>query len=136
MESENFKRLPLWMPSDNECIGAGEYRRPDRLPIKIFITAIYIDKENEKRYWNINYQKIYREIVSSDDGPGDRISIDIYTESNVDEIDFTAKHEDFDTACQIMYHWLEKNDYIQGYKDTLALYKKVAEQRNNKKKQL
>ncbi len=125
MNTENFNKLPLWMPSDNETIGRGESERPDRLSMKIWLTAYNIDKENEKRYWNIAYKKSFDEIVVDENGPGQSISIDVRIETQYDNIEFEAKHEDFDTACKIMYNWLEEHGYIEGYHETIKLYAKI-----------
>jgi hypothetical protein len=127
MESEFFKKLPLWIPSKERTIGIKEFRRPGRLPIKIYITATQIDQENEERFWNITYERIEHEIQIDNDGPGDRISIDVILETDIDSLDFTARDQDFNNACRLMHEHLEKNGIMERYNQTRILNDMVKE---------
>jgi hypothetical protein len=127
MELENFKKLPLWIPSSERTIGIKEFRRPGRLPIKIFITATNIDQENEERLWNITYERIEHEIQVDNDGPGDRISIDVVLETDIDSLGYTAKDQNFDIACRLMHEHLEKNGILERYNQTKLLNELVKE---------
>ena len=124
-ELEYYNKLPLWIASLHNTIWRKqEFEVPVRLPMEIFITADNIDAENEKRYWNITYKITTDEIVVSDNIRGSSGQIDVSIEYDYDELDFIAKHEKFDTACKLLFEYLESNGHIEKYKETLKLYQK------------